>query len=49
MAAIPKYWHRKEFKDFDYLQYDITTKQLLQSTISFLKKELLEAQQAFQK
>lgn len=27
----------------------ITTKQLLQSTISFLKKELLEAQQAFQK
>jgi hypothetical protein len=29
MNAIPKYWHRKEFKDFDYLQYDITTKQLL--------------------
>ena len=27
----------------------VTTKQLLQSTISFLKKELLEAQQAFQK
>jgi hypothetical protein len=27
-TAIPKYWHRKEFKDFKYISPELTTTQL---------------------
>lgn len=29
MYAIPKYWHRKEFKDFDYIDIELTANQTI--------------------
>jgi hypothetical protein len=28
-SSIPKYWHRKEFKDFDYIDVKLSDTQLL--------------------